>query len=285
MRAGQVADAFDRLLRHRSDGDVFDTVGRAAFEQRVAVWLDRGEAPRFLLPGFPHKNPNPAKAFGPLPDLGETLALELLHGFGEAIGDCEITLFSDGRVWGDLLGVPRDHQIAYGSALRSAATSPHVRFADLSHHLTPAQIEQGWEGLEVQTAFDAQLRADPDLQRVHARFTRLILEDRPFSSGTVDDHRETAEAAARSMMIRHRAFTALLAGAYPDHVRLSVHASTNAGPKFSVRLSPDSELNLLPYHSVVARRGGLRLPMRRDEAEASGLRRVERDGHPWCFEG
>lgn len=313
--AARFAAHVEAELLHRSAGDRFEAEGRARLEAAAARFVARGQTIELLLPGFPHKNPNRAKTLGPLPDLGETLALERLAEFargcdawyrvdGGAKPACRVTIFSDGRVWGDLLGVPMSDCVAYGEGLRAIpAVAPHVAFADLDAHaeLLPgdpsepviARVERAWESPEAVEALDRALghtgdAPNPDRVRVFERFTRLIREDRPWAPERSEaEIMEVCRSAARRMMLRHAAFTGLLAQAYPEHIRLSVHASSNQGAKFSARLYPGIDRCVLPYHNVVVSEpdGSDFTLMPRADAEAlpGGVEVVFNTRRPWCL--
>jgi hypothetical protein len=53
---------------------------------------------------------------------------------------------------------------------------------------------------------------------------------------------------ARKMMVRNKAFSKLVSDLYPDHIRLSIHGHTNAGPKYGILL-----LQVTPKHLTSAR--------------------------------
>ncbi len=315
QRVAEFVDHFDRHLRYRApDGqDRFDAVGRSRLAAAVRPFVAAGRPIALLLPGFAHKNPNPDKVLGALPDLGEHLALTRLHAFCEAASEiycppgydtgCRLSIFADGRVWGDLLGVSREAQLAYNDALRAMipAGSPHVRWASLDDHRAARDKEATLSALERHRETPAALAAldralgldgeppgEPDRVRVFERFIGLVREDRQWpATATEPEIASACRAAAQRMMLRHAAFTGLLAGAYGDHIRLSVHGGANAGPTFSVRLFERGEGNPLPYHYavVVDADGGRPTPMRRDVATAlpGGVELVTRDGHPWCL--
>ena len=308
-------ERFDTFLRHRSVPDHFDEQGREKMVRMVRRFVEAGQTIELLLPGFPHKNPNLTKVLGHLPDLGEKLALERLKYFCASISElycpqgaevgCRVTIFADGRVWGDLLGVSSENIASYQAGLRALPElRPYVRFHSLSEHFEEFQagregkaqqaLEQHWESPEALAQLERSLGFDPDASaedldfdriRVFERFTMLVREDRHWTKETCEaEIMSVCREAARKMMVRHAAFSSLLARAYPQHIRLSIHASSNAGPKYSIRLFEHSEDCFLPYHCTLVKFGERFVPMRRDEAEKlpGGVEVVRTSkGQPW----
>lgn len=306
-RAAAIADLYDRHLRHRPADDAFATSGRDAFMAAIAPFMAAGRPIELLLPGFAHKNPNPQKTLGPLPDLAELMSIRHLEAFGAAVSaiyrpaghgtGCRITVFADGRVWGDLLGVDRATQLVYAGGVRAMTSSPHVAFADLGDLMAEPSadaMEARWQSPDAIARLDAAL-ADPSSRPhgVFQRFIGLVKQDRVWPPDAApDDVERIARAAARRMMIRHAAFTAALAEAYSEHVRLTVHPGRDSGPKFSVRFSmriPHSgDAPLLAYHCVAVEAADGSDPRLMTRAEAmalpGGCHLIETtDGRPWCL--
>jgi hypothetical protein len=57
--------------------------------------------------------------------------------------------------------------------------------------------------------------------------------------------KKTAALVAEEMMSRNQAYSNLTELLLPNHVRLSIHAHNNAGPKFAVRLLPASKVRAI----------------------------------------
>ncbi len=99
--------------------DQYRTRGRFALTKSLlkAVMLDRPL--QLVLPAFPCKSPNATrKVLGKLPDKGEELALQRLHEFCAQVSavytpGCTCVIFSDGRVFADLVDVAHADVDAY----------------------------------------------------------------------------------------------------------------------------------------------------------------------------
>ncbi|KAI0814584.1 Pyoverdine/dityrosine biosynthesis protein-domain-containing protein [Xylaria sp. FL0064] len=72
--------------------------------------------------------------------------------------------------------------------------------------------------------------------------SRFMLQDLATTGSSeqrsMSQRKKIASAVAAEMMARNQAYTNLLELLFPDFVRLSIHAHSNQGPKFSVRLFP-----------------------------------------------
>ncbi|MCB9797110.1 MAG: L-tyrosine/L-tryptophan isonitrile synthase family protein [Alphaproteobacteria bacterium] len=286
-----VAEAFDRLLRlPLAEGDRFEAEGRAALVAQLTPRIAAGRPLPFVLPGFGFKNPNRRKTLGPLPDLGEQRALERLSGFCEAVAEvyapgAALTIVSGGWVWSFPLGVSVETVTAYWSTLQQMGSRLEgLRFASLDQlwGCTPQEAlghALAWSDPSQMHEMEAALAAPEagDLRRVLARFMRLSGED----TGLLPEG-DRRYLCMRGML-QHRGFTAELARLFPEHVRLSVHLSANAGPKYSVRLLESAREGLLPYHGAILVDGEVERAMHRCEAEALGAVLVEREGRPWCL--
>lgn len=79
-------------------------------------------------------------------------------------------------------------------------------------------------------------------------FTRFMMQDLAFHPDvrgrTVSQRKKMAERAALEMIRRNQAYSRLVEVLLPDHIRLSIHAHDNRGPKFAIRL--------LEFRSVAA---------------------------------
>ena len=280
-----VIEAFEQVL-YREPGDAYEHTGQIALREVVRKAARAQRPIEFLLPGFAHKNPNLDKVLGPLPDLGETLALQKLATLASTIAStyppgCRVIIFSDGRIWGDAT------VHAYQQGLRAIeALDPYVLFHSLDDHL-PALSGEG----AIQERLESGWGRRPDLSdrdkyRVYRRFIDLVREDHPWPPD-IDDVslRAICESSALRMMVRHSALTALLEATYPDHVRLSVHPSSNAGKKFSVKFFEHGETCALPYHNALLmdKEGQHPTPMHRSQAEALGAVVSKHNGQPWCL--
>ena len=99
-------------------------LGAVKFGPIVRKHIEANEVIPFVLPAFPWKSVNKVeKVLGPLPDLGEELALGRLNNLVEDVKEiyepgAYVLITSDGMVYNDLLGIPDVETYRYGAAFR-----------------------------------------------------------------------------------------------------------------------------------------------------------------------
>lgn len=297
----KLIDLFDHELRYRPAPaeDHFAEQGRDYLAELIGSAVRSSKPIQMLLPGFAHKNPNRRKTLGFLPDLAEKVVLLRLNNFcaqasdiycpaGEDSG-CQITIFSDGRIWGDLLGVSTRTFVDYGIALRQMLPrqTPHLRFEDFDTHLL---VDKKASFIEAFENHWARQHRQPmsDQQQLLARFARLISEDRMWEPSLSESMiKQMSQSIAKRMLKRLAAFRGFLDATYTSHVRLSVHVGSGGGPNFPVRLFSNSDCCELPYHCVMVldANGTSPRPMYYEQAVdlPGGVDVLHKDGRPWCL--
>ena len=93
----------------------------------------------------------------------------------------------------------------------------------------------------VRASLRSKIKAqDPAILALYRGFSRFMLEDlalHPHSQSISRAKRKkTAEKVSFEMMLRNQAYSNLVELVFPDHVRLSIHAHKNSGPKFGINL-------------------------------------------------
>lgn len=298
-----IAKLFDENLRlhpSRATEDKFYSHGSVELAKIMSKKIKARQPIEMLLPGFPHKNPNRRKTLSSLPDLAEKMVLSRLEEFCAQVSEiysppgyqagCRITIFSDGRVWGDLLGVSEKEILDYGIALRNMLPpdSPYILFENLDSYLTIESGEVAGSILERDFRPKSSVHLD-DYNEIFDRFSRLIREDRLWKNNQSEiEITHLCSDFAKIMMSRHAAFRQLIKSVYHDVVRLSVHEGNCAGPQFSIRLFAEPENRALPYHCAIVLDGngnGARA-MQYEQAMKlpCGVDVVYEDGQPWCLQ-
>lgn len=83
---------------------------------------------------------------------------------------------------------------------------------------------------------------------IYRGFSRFMMQDLAFHPDmrrrTITQRKKLAEEAALEMIRRNQAYSRLIEILLPDHIRLSIHAHDNRGPKFAIRL--------LDFRSVIS---------------------------------
>ncbi|MCK2237445.1 MULTISPECIES: isocyanide synthase family protein [unclassified Crossiella] len=253
----------------------------------------------FVLPAFPGKSPNEAKVLGAVPDLAERLALEFLDTLIADIGavyppGAELVIGSDGRVFGDVVGIPdadittyqRELQVMIdglpGRRIRLFTLDDIPLLAGQGHHRARELLVEGFaEDLDV---IRERVRAGVDVELYRA-LTRFLFEDgdTPAYQGSRAALQRSARARAYLMMQRSKAWGDLLVEYFPSAVRLSIHPQPCGATKLGIHLAETADSWLTPWHSVAVDLGDRFVLMKRAEAEAAGAELVSRDGRPSHF--
>lgn len=287
------AAILDRLLsraRFAPDTDRAraEALVRETWGERVAAVVAAGEPLVLVLPGFPAKSPNPRKVLGRLPDRAEWLALANLEALcaeleGLHPAGVRMVLASDGHVFVGSVGIDDDDCDAYRDAIRAELTrsgATHLQWFDLGD-ACPAATAEGRRA-HLLSAYGEALEAlrargsTPMVDGIHRFLTEDARGVDPSLSKT--QARERSRDAAWETVRRSQAWGALVAAAFPDALRLSIHPQPAGSPKIGLHLMPTDDPWLTPWHGcALLTRGGFRLVKRSDHADA---RVVQVDGRP-----
>ncbi|CAF3948492.1 unnamed protein product [Adineta steineri] len=116
--------------------------GRNELLKQIQRFTEQNEPIQFILPGFPFKSPNLEKVTGKLPDGADLYALEDLNGLCREISltyghGCKMLIWSDGRVFSDLVGVSNEDVSTYNDILKSySSTMAHIQWDDMSNYIS-----------------------------------------------------------------------------------------------------------------------------------------------------
>jgi pyoverdine/dityrosine biosynthesis protein Dit1 len=261
--------------------------------------LAAGVPVRLVLPAFPAKSASPNKTLGPLPDLGEELALRFLQQRCDAIRHryppgAKLTICSDGRVFNDLVGVSDADVTAYRRRIQELID--RLGLADLELF----DLDDVWPGephAEVRERL-LELHGEPLerlVERTHQfphhqqlyngihRFLTEDLADREPGLSR-NQARNRSKDAAYEVVRRSNAWSRLVAVYFPDALRLSIHPQPPHSEKIGIQLVAADDVWLTPWHSVAVLEAERFSLMHRAAAEKLGARLVETDGRPSHYE-
>ncbi|KAI9320353.1 Pyoverdine/dityrosine biosynthesis protein-domain-containing protein, partial [Zopfochytrium polystomum] len=185
-------------------------------------------------------------------------------------------IVSDGHVFSDLLGVDDNAVVQYGNTLRAMSQTmglscpfgfsglddlllmPSNSASDLARlGLDDLVLEQPLDSLVTPDANRArrilqatsgsseeflkkEIMEDPEVTTLYRGFSRFLLEDLNHPSlanlPSKNARKKLCARLAFLMIMRNRAYSAMVALVYPLHIRISIHPHPNAGPKFGIRL-------------------------------------------------
>lgn len=258
-------------------------IGKHRFLSHVYHHVRQAQPVQLTLPAFPCKSLNRVnKVLGHLPDLGEELALCLLHAMAKDVEKvytpgAQVNIASDGVLFNDILGITDEDCWDYGEALnaiildKGLTTIKFTRCMNLlgllsdkdtnrDTYLTNTEIcRQDLErrfgpSEEVLTNL---IKSDKDTSLTYCGMVKFLESEMETSAALVGQARAAKirvyKKVAKKMMQRSEAFTSAIRTFNPLHVRLSMHPSSGAF-KLSIPLIPtvDGNFQKSPWHSCVA---------------------------------
>lgn len=285
LQVERLLDLF-RSIRKVSKNDNFECVGKENFKRDLRFFIDKEEPVKFILPAFPCKSPNTSKkVLGFLPDKGESVALENIKSFCDRIKQiyskgCEFVIFSDGRVYGDIVGVSDRIINKYGSALKNLIKSKNIRFTCLDNFFEendPDEIRRLLLKRFGSTLEETHrlVKEQSDKNILYRGFTRFLMDDGNWpSSKTKSSIKKECEKRALKMINRNIALSNLISFFFGSHIRLSIHPNSGED-KFGINLVSDSNGWGTPWHNVlVLKKDGSHILVKKSEAEKMNLKLV-----------
>lgn len=253
----------------------------------------------FVLPAFPGKSSNPQKTLGPLPDLGERLAISFLQSLCDQIAKiyppgARITVCSDGRVFSDLVKISEENVDKYkkgmselirelgASSIQQMDLDDVYGGEDYSVMREELLINHGTSLLELKKRVR---EGEPDTRSMFNGIHRFMLEDYSalFPEMSRTRLRAISKIVAYRVMQRSNAWSQLVEARLPNTLRLSIHPQRANARKIGIMLMPCEDAWGTPWHNVVVMRAGRPTLMKRRQAEELGAELVEVDGRPSHF--
>ena len=266
---------------------------------KVKQAMAAGEPIPLVLPAFPAKSANLEKVTGPLPDLGEELALRFLQERCDAVAEiyqpgAQLVICSDGRVFSDVVGVEDQDVTAYRQALVEMIDRLGLKSLqmfdlddvcpDLDFDAMRAWLmEQYAESLE---ALQERTGAHDHHQQLFNGIHRFMFEDlvarQPELSRT--QARKQSKGLAFEVIRRSNSWSRVVAEFFPHALRLSIHPHAPHSDKIGILLGDADDLWLTPWHGVALLQSDRFLLTRRSAAQEQGALLIDRDDRPSHFE-
>ncbi len=283
--------------------DQFAEQGEVHLKQQISHYVTSGETIKAVLPGFPCKSPNSNnKVFSTLPDAGEYEGLSTLESLCRDIErlykpGCEITIFSDGTTFADVVLVEDTLVDQYNKQLRLLFNSDYLAWSsldnyfseDLNYQSKRDQLIKKYTDLQTDTdEFRESIQDDHEMLERLERLTKLLFNDNPWSDSTSPKTQqgrwELCKKRAVTMLMRGIALDKLIEIEFPNYIRLSVHQYNNAGPKYSISLNRAHKDSKTPWHSVpvLGLYGSFKQVSRSDIALDRQCLILNQD-QPWCY--
>ncbi|KAH8657482.1 Pyoverdine/dityrosine biosynthesis protein-domain-containing protein [Tricladium varicosporioides] len=310
-----IANKILQVLRSYSPpGELGYTISRPAVEESVRRAVASRDSLHFVLPAFPFKSPNSTdKVLGTLPDLGEEIALARLEGLCVDLErqfqrTTRLSIVSDGIVYNNLLNVSEETVWRYGSALRQLATDrfPHISFVRLNQIVAfgssePSTVEEYVQSAgsirnklvddHIPVGFDvrAHLQKDISALMTYRGYLKFLKTDLKYAEGREGASKNNVKRmnsdVAKKMIVRGTAFSNAVMKAFPNSIRLSIHASVDER-KLPIALFPGKHSFTTPWHAscTFCIDGTVKLATRAALSQDSRYQLVTRDGQPSHFQ-
>ncbi|KAF6066909.1 Pyoverdine/dityrosine biosynthesis family protein [Candida albicans] len=253
-----VANTFASELKHTVENDQWESVGEAFFSKSIDFFTSRWQPLEAVLPAFPCKSSNIEKVAGDMPDKGEELALSRLIQFADSLQKYILSVLLFGLlvtvmclviVLGDDSKVNRYFQEIFKCFGNSGFDVGWVENVTLGHHLHTEIDEQSEFCRKILVSSCdtdcGKLRQDitttghPRLSLFRG-FSKFMTEDlalHPTTSHlTRKKFKKIVAKIAFEMIKRNDAYSNLVELMFPFHLRFSIHAHCNSGPKFVVKI-------------------------------------------------
>ncbi|MCP2314743.1 2-isocyano-3-(4-hydroxyphenyl)propanoate synthase [Nocardia amikacinitolerans] len=265
---------------------------------KVVRYIESNHPVHFVIPAFPAKSRNRRKVLGRLPDMAEVLAIESLQSFCDQVSavyapGAVITICSDGHVFSDSLHIPDEHVDEYGAQLQRIIRSTGggsiglYALRDAMPDLTWDErrrllLEEYSEGID---SIREAVRTCESMRRMFNGIHRFMVEDNAalMPELSANQRRLRSKQTAYEVVQRSQAWSGLVAGVFPDAIRLSIHPQTHHGEKIGVHLLRTQDSWLTPWHGVVLDDGVGFTLVKRAYAESLGARLVWRHSRPSHF--
>ncbi len=266
---------------------------------RIQHFVEAGKPIEFVLPAFPAKSPNPGKVIGRLPDLAERLSLQSLDKLCADIQrfytpGAHLTICSDGRVFGDVIGVDDNDISQYQAVIGRLIAQKHAdhlrlyNLEDCTRFNAPSRDFDTLRQLMIDNHADSLFAIKSTLMKsdegvaLYRAISRFMFEDglTPDYSGSRTALQRKAKLMAVEVIQRSWAWGDLLAKEFPHAIRLSIHPQAPSSLKIGIHMMPTHDCWITPWHGVAVETGGRVVLMSRKNAQLCGARLVMQDGQP-----
>ena len=259
---------------------------------KVQRALATGTPIPLVLPAFPAKSANLKKVTGPLPDLGEELALRFLQERCDAIAEAyepgaELVICSDGRVFSDVVGVRDVDVTAYRHAVIEMIDRlglKSLQVFDLDDVCADLEFDSMRDWLMDRYAEPLEdlrdrTRQHPHHQQLFNGIHRFMFEDLVERDTELSrtQAKKRSKDLAFEVIRRSNSWSRVVAEFFPDSLRLSIHPHAAHSDKIGILLGDADDLWLTPWHGVAILRSDRFLLTRRHLAEEQGAVLIERN--------
>jgi pyoverdine/dityrosine biosynthesis protein Dit1 len=314
--AGAIAAVVESYLWRASEADSWEQEGKAAMVAKLREFVSNESPVEFITLGYPFKvqGSKPGeKVLSHRPDLAEETGLGSVMALCEEINSIYshgsvFAIMCGGIMWHELLGIPEEAQQEYAEAcIKMVSSSSSVQFKSLYEYYPGMNSEQirneifktkgllpsrEW-ALEKQGAADLMTKKKAEQFKQYAEENTVSAE----GSGTAEEERAKLEQKEQekqekslNMLRFSEAFNSFCDESWPDAVRFSIRAQSNAGPKYAINMAGSAQQELghldVPYHTVGVKLsdGRVVLVPNKHAKALEGAKLVFKDGQEWGYE-
>lgn len=277
--------------------DKYQEIGKQKLFNRLLEFVDKGQPIKFSMLGYPFKSGNRRdKVLGELPDLGETKSLDNFGYLGDRIKQvyepgAVFSIISDGYIFNDVFQVPDLEVFKYNEMVKDLSKCYPIKIYDAGdfyksvgsmYEIREKVVSQFGITSEV---LEKRILTDLNVNTLYRGMIIFMTEEFATKDFPSRSQREKfAKIKAREAMFRNEAYSALVQSEFKDHIRLSMHNSTNDGTKYSIQLI-QGKYKYSPWHScLVVRQDGTLETIHRSEGVERGYELVNQDGRPYYFQ-
>lgn len=280
--------------------DQYNEIGRVKLAERIKSFVYQNLPIKFSMLGYPFKSKNTRdKVIGMLPDLGEEKSLDNFGYLAERIKQvylpgAEFSIISDGYIFSDVWGIPDSAVLAYNEVVKDYAIKYPITLYDAGDFYPEisdmvAIREKIISGFGITSeVLEKRILTDLNVNQLYRGMIIFMEEENATLDYPSRSQREkAAKKLAREAMFRNEAYSAMVQHNFSDHIRLSMHNSTNDGTKYSIQLINHrvGSYKYSPWHScLVVKTDGTVETIHRKEGVERGYELVNVDGRPFYFQ-
>ncbi|MBD2247777.1 L-tyrosine/L-tryptophan isonitrile synthase family protein [Nostoc sp. FACHB-888] len=262
---------------------------------KIQFFIKQQKPIHFILPAFPAKSPNPFKVLGPMPDMGERVALQFLQSLCDRIREiyapgAKVTICSDGRVFSNLVAIADENVTLYRQGIiqiLDEIKANNIDIFNLDNVFGEMSFDEMRKTLVKQYAQPIEtIRKRVNTEQRYCQFFNgmynLLFDDYVVLSPNKSRAQIEIECNARTYEViqRSHAWTTLVAKHFPKSLRLSIHPQPYHSEKIGIHTIKTSDPWGTPWHNAPVFDGKEFMLMKRSDVESMGATLVCHNGHP-----
>jgi pyoverdine/dityrosine biosynthesis protein Dit1 len=263
-----IQQIFEILSAYSNNQGKFENFSLVPLYEQIKEKVEGQRPLTFLLPAFPAKSPSPEKTVGPLPDLGEVLALSELNLMCEKISKiypagASVVICSDGRVFSDVVKVSDDHIDQYSQGIKDIIEEfklIHLStfalddlYSDLSNDELRETLMKNYAKSDSEIRF--YVKNDANWRNLFNGIHRFMMEDQAVfhPEKSRSQLQKETKKLTYELVRRSDAWGELLSAHFQGELRLSIHPYPIYHNKFGIKMVHSSNKWATPWHNVTVK--------------------------------